>query len=74
LTKHLLRELTIAPEKRNRDTIEVMMKASIQLPFFEALSVKKKYTEAHAHQKLCKRMIHVFEEKGRSIIRRSSFG
>lgn len=59
------------PDKRARHQIEVLVKATSNLPFFMEMLHNGRFNEHQIQEKICKKLVHVDEAAGRAIIRRS---
>lgn len=60
------------PDKRARHQIDVLVKATSNLPFFMDMLHNGRFNEHQIQEKICKKLVHVDEAAGRAIIRRSS--
>ena len=71
--EHLLKELLIPPNKRTRESIEILKQTTSSIPFFMEISTHIKYTSKQVHERLCQRMLHVHYKRGTAPIVKSSF-
>jgi hypothetical protein len=69
--QHIIRELMTDPDKRARHQIDVLVKATANLPFFMEMLHNGRFNEHQIQEKICKKLVHVDEAAGRAIIRRS---
>ena len=60
------------PDKRARHQIDVLVRATANLPFFMDMLRNGRFNEHQIQEKICKKLVHVAEAAGRAIIRRSS--
>lgn len=56
------------PEERIQEEIEVLMKATENLKYFQELNKKKKHINANTHQKICARMQYEAVTKGKAVV------
>lgn len=70
--QHIIRELMTEPDKRARHQIDVLVKATSNLPFFMEMLHNGRFNEHQIQERICKKLVHVDEAAGRAIIRRSS--
>ncbi len=63
----------VPPDRRSSHHLEVLVKATSKLPYFMELLKETRFQDEHLHEKLCGRLIHVDESKGKPIIKRSNF-
>ena len=61
----------ILPDRRNKYNVDVLLKATLRLPFFQNLMKEPAFEENNIHEELCKKMIMIDEVKGHPIIKRS---
>jgi hypothetical protein len=61
----------IEPRRRARHSLDVLLRATSNLPFFKNLMAEPGFAENNIHEELCKRMILVDDVKGDTVIKRS---
>lgn len=62
----------IEPARRGKHNLDVLVKATANLPFFSQLMEEPAFEENQIHVQLCKRMILVDEVKGGAVVKRSN--
>lgn len=70
ITQHIVRELMTPPEKRGQHQIDILVKASSNLPFFMEMVNSGRFNENRIHERICRKLVYVDAEAGSAIIRR----
>lgn len=58
------------PEKRGQHQIDILVKASSNLPFFMEMVNSGRFNENRIHERICRKLVYVDAEAGSAIIRR----